>query len=225
MPAPLQDLAFPEGVLCDMDGLLLDSERLARTAFTRACRELGWVADMEAYHRCIGSTYQHTEDILREAYGPDFPYKDIDRRWSSHYHARLAEGPVPVKTGARELLTFLAGREVPVVLVTSTWRKTAEEKLAGAALLPYFASLVCGGETDRGKPAPDPYLAAAGRLGLDPGTCLALEDSASGVRSALSAGATVIQIPDLVEPAEEIRELGHRIVSSLDEVRRALAAC
>ena len=136
MPGPLQDLAFPEGVLCDMDGLLLDSERLAGTAFARACRELGWVADMEAYHRCIGSTYQHTEDILREAYGPDFPYKDLDRRWSAHYHARLAEGPVPVRAGSPGLLRFPARREVPVVLVTSTWRKTAEEELAGSSAAP-----------------------------------------------------------------------------------------
>lgn len=218
-------LAFPGGVLCDMDGLLLDSERLARDAFVRACVELGWPADLVAYHRCIGSTYRQTEEILRQAYGPDFPYEAVDERWSSHYHARLAEGPVPVKPGAVALLECLAARSVPVVLVTSTRRPTAEEKLAATGLLGFFERLICGGETTRGKPHPDPYLSAAGVLSLAPQRCWAVEDSANGVRSAFDAGCTVFQVPDLVAPTTEVRELGHRIVSTLHEVRSALEAC
>jgi len=210
---------FPQGVLCDMDGLLLDSERLARDAFVRACADLDWPADLVAYHRCIGSTARQTEEILRQAYGPDFPYAAIDARWSSHYHARLAEGPVPVKPGAVELLEYLAARGVPVVLVTSTRRPVAQEKLTATGLLPFFEQLVCGGETTRGKPHPDPYLTAARALSLAPARCWAVEDSANGVRSAHGAGCTVFQVPDLVAPTTEIRELGHRIVTSLHDVR------
>lgn len=208
-----------------MDGLLLDSERLARDAFVRACTELGWPADLVAYHRCIGSTYRQTEDILRQAYGLGFPYEAIDERWSSHYHARLAEGPVPVKPGAVELLECLAARSVPVVLVTSTRRPTAEEKLTATGLLTYFERLICGGETTRGKPHPDPYLTAAGALSLAPSRCWAVEDSANGVWSAHGAGCTVFQVPDLVAPTTEIRELGHRIVTTLHDVRGALEDC
>ncbi len=206
-----------------MDGLLLDTERLARAAFARACRDLGWAADMNAYHRCVGSTRQQTETILREAHAPEFPYEAVDRRWRSLYHARLAEAPVPVKTGARELLDFLAASRVPMVLVTSTRRAMAQQKLAGASVLHYFHSLVCGGETALGKPDPDPYLAAAARLDVEPGLCWALEDSASGVRSALGAGCTVWQVPDLVVPSACLREQGHRIVTTLHDVRCALA--
>ena len=216
---------FPSGVLCDMDGLLLDSERLARDAFVRACEDLAWPADLNAYHRCIGSTSQRTEEILRQAYGPEFPYQAIDEQWSSHYHARLAEGPVPVKAGAVELLEYLAAHDVPVVLVTSTRRPTALGKLEANRLLEYFACLVCGGETARGKPHPDPYLMAASQLALPPGACWALEDSANGVRAAHEAGCTVFQVPDLVEPTDDLRELGHRIVTSLHDVRSALSEC
>lgn len=208
-----------------MDGLLLDSERLARDAFVRACADLGWPADLVAYHRCIGSTPRGTEEILRGAYGPDFPYEAIDERWSSHYHARLAEGPVPVKPGAEALLEYLVARGVPVVLVTSTRRPTAEEKLAATGLLGFFERLICGGETTRGKPHPDPYRTAAGALSLAPAVCWAVEDSANGVLAAHGAGCTVFQVPDLVAPTTEIRELGHRIVTSLDDVRSALMAC
>jgi HAD superfamily hydrolase (TIGR01509 family) len=210
------------GVLCDMDGLLLDSERLARDAFVKACRDFDWEPDLTAYHRCIGSTYEKTEEILTTAYGPNFPYKAVDVRWGEHYHARLAEGAVPVKDGALELLELLRVRNVPIALVTSTRRETALDKLERVGLLNFFDQLVCGGETDRGKPNPDPYLAAAQLLGQDPAQCWALEDSANGVRAAHAAGCRVFQVPDLVAPTDDLLALGHIVVDSLHDVLRWL---
>ncbi len=216
--------AYPAGVLFDMDGLLLDSERLARDAFVRACEDHGFEADLVTYQLCIGSTYEKTRELIMAAYGANFPYEAIDERWSHHYHARLAEGPVPVKDGARTLLSHLATREVPMALVTSTRRATAEEKLEATGLIRFFDSLICGGETERGKPNPDPYLAGAARLELEPDRCWALEDSANGVRAAVSAGCTVYQVPDLVAPTAELEQLGHQIVETLHEVRLTLEA-
>ena len=216
--------SFPAAVLTDMDGLLLDSERLARDAFVQACRDIGLPANLEVYHQCIGSTYAKTEEILSAHYGADFSYEVLDTRWSHLYHARLAESPVPVKDGARELLEFLTAREIPIALVTSTRRGTAVEKLEKTGLHAYFAHLICGGETELGKPSPDPYLAAARGLDMDPRRCWALEDSVNGVRAALSAGCVVYQVPDLVAPTEELRRLGHRIVMSLHDVLALLEA-
>ncbi len=213
--------ARPLGVLFDMDGLLLDSERLARDAFVRACEDHGWPADLRTYQQCIGSTYEKTREILVAAYGAEFPYETVDASWSHHYHARLAEGPVPVKAGARALLEHLSLRRVPMALVTSTRRTTAVGKLSDTGLLDFFDGLVCGGETEKGKPNPDPYLAGAALLALEPAACWALEDSANGVRAAVSAGCVVFQVPDLVPPTAEIKRLGHRIVATLDEVRVA----
>jgi HAD superfamily hydrolase (TIGR01509 family) len=207
-----------------MDGLLLDSERLARDAFVRACEDHGYEADLVTYQQCIGSTYDKTRELIMAAYGEDFPYEAIDERWSHHYHARLAKGPVPVKDGALALLTHLRVREVPMALVTSTRRATAEEKLEATGLIRFFSSLICGGETERGKPDPDPYLAGAARLELEPSRCWAVEDSANGVRAAVSAGCTVFQVPDLVAPTAELERLGHQIVESLREVQAALSA-
>lgn len=201
-----------------MDGLLLDSERLARDAFVAACTAFGFVPDLEVYHRCIGSTYEKTEAILRGHFGPEFPYPEIAGRWDELYHARLDEGPVPVKPGAVELLVHLEQSRIPAALVTSTRRSTAERKLEGVGLLGHFDHRVCGGETPRGKPAPDPYLEAARLLGVDATRCLALEDSANGVRSAHAAGCLVVQIPDLVAPTDDVRALEHLILDSLGEV-------
>lgn len=215
---------YPAAVLFDMDGLLLDSERLARDAFVRACQDLGYEANLAAYHQCIGSTSRKTRQLLMAAYGRKFPYAAIDERWSAHYHARLVEAPIPVKAGALDLLQHLRARLVPMALVTSTGRPTALSKLKATDLLGYFSCLICGGETERGKPAPDPYLAATAGLALAPESCWALEDSSNGVRAAVSAGCRVFQVPDLVEPPEDLRRLGHRIVATLHEVREALLA-
>jgi HAD superfamily hydrolase (TIGR01509 family) len=205
-----------------MDGLLLDSERLARDAFVLACGDHGWTADLDVYHQCIGSTSEATENILRDHFGADFPYEAVDASWSRHYHARLAEAPVPVKAGALELLQHLVEIDVPRALATSTRRATAERKLADSGLLDFFEHTVCGGETERGKPHPEPYQEAAQLLGFEPAECMALEDSANGVRSAHAAGCVVIQVPDLVAPAAELSKLEHVIVDSLTEVLRLL---
>jgi HAD superfamily hydrolase (TIGR01509 family) len=209
---------FPAGVIFDMDGLLLDSERLARDAFVAACDEHGWEVDLAVYHSCIGSTSEATRSILCEHFGENFPYETVDASWSRHYHARLAKAPVPVKPGARLLLELLAAADVPRALATSTRREVAERKLRDTELLSLLPFQVCGGETTRGKPHPDPYLAAAEKLGVEPQCCLALEDSANGVRSAHAAGCMVIQIPDLVPPDPALRELDHLILDSLTEV-------
>jgi HAD superfamily hydrolase (TIGR01509 family) len=201
-----------------MDGLLLDSERLARDAFITACTEHGWAVDLDVYHQCIGSTAEGTEQILREHLGEKFPYQAVDTSWNRHYHARLAKSPVPKKSGALELLQYLVEVKVPRALATSTKRATAERKLYDSGLLDFFEHRVCGGETRRGKPYPEPYQAAAARLQLEPQQCLALEDSANGVRSAHAAGCVVIQIPDLVPPGTELGELDHLILESLTDV-------
>ena len=148
----------------------------------RACEDHGWPADLDSYQQCIGSTYEKTREILVAAYGADFPYETVDASWAHHYHSRLADGPVPVKAGAEGLLAHLSSRQVPMALVTSTRRETAVTKLGATGLLEFFDVLVCGGETEKGKPDPDPYLAAAARLDLEPRACWALEDSANGVR-------------------------------------------
>ncbi|MEE8079135.1 MAG: HAD family phosphatase [Pseudomonadales bacterium] len=210
--------ARPAAVIFDMDGLLFDSERLARDAFVQACEQWGLQADMTAYMRCIGSTYEATQRILLEAYGPEFPYADIERTWSGIYHARIHACPVPLKEGAVALLDHLRGAEIPTALATSTRRSTAVVKLEKAGLAGYFSHTICGGETPRGKPHPDPYMAAAAGLRLAPEQCWALEDSENGVRSALAAGCLVIQVPDLVIPGAEMRALGHVIESSLLDV-------
>lgn len=108
--------------------------------------------------------------------------------------------------------------------MTSTRRERALQKLARCGLLPYFDAVVTGSDVAHPKPAPDIYLLAASTLGVGPGECVVLEDSAAGVRAALAAGMTPIQVPDLVHPDDSTRALGHRVVESLVHAHALIAA-
>jgi len=211
------DLKKVSAVVFDMDGLLLDSERVVLEDFIDSCREFGYEPDVEVYYRCIGGNKDRTKEIMLAGYGPDFPYQAVVDSW----YNKSGNKPMPLKRGVRELLAYLDRRALRKVVVTSTQRYWANKMLAEAGILPRFDFLVCGDDITRSKPEPDIYLKACEKLNLPPAACLALEDSDNGVLSAFRAGLQVIQIPDLLPPSEKVKALGHTIAASLDDVRQA----
>lgn len=212
----------PAGVVFDMDGLLLDSERLAREAYLEACAALGMEPDLAAYARCIGANMAHTEAVMTAVLGSRDAYAALERHWEAGYNRRVEADLVDLKPGARELLDALAERDVPRAVATSTARPMATRKLERAGVLSHFSCLICGGETPRGKPHPDPYLAALAGLGVPAGVAWALEDSENGVRAAHAAGMVVVQVPDLLAPSAELLTLGHHVAGDLFEVLELL---
>ena len=142
----------------------------------------------------------------------------------AHIARRLARKILRRIPGADRLLRALAEMAIPMAVATSTRRETAEAKLAQAGLRDLFVGLVCGGEAARGKPHPDPYLAAAALLDLSPSACWAVEDSNTGVRSAVAAGFVVFQIPDQLPPSAEVLALGHTILDDANQLTKVLTA-
>jgi HAD superfamily hydrolase (TIGR01509 family) len=209
-------------VIFDMDGLLLDSERVALSTFVDACRESGFEPDVEVYYRCIGGNDVRTRQILTEGYGRSFPFDAVDRRWHIAYEDLAANRPFPLKTGALELLRFLDTKHVRKAVVTSTRRESAIRKVSNARLLQFFEFVIGGDDIQRSKPDPEIYLTACRRLGEIPENCLALEDSDNGVLSASAAGLQVIQVPDMLEPSSEVKAIGHTILPSLLDVEKLL---
>lgn len=223
-PADGSRASPPVAVVFDMDGLLLDSERVASAAFEVACAELDIVLDPAVYARCIGSSWEATRQVLSAALGDVTRYETLRQAWDADYRRRIDAGEIAVKPGARDLLDALEAARIPRALATSTRRPTAMLKLSRSGLLEAFACLVCGGETERGKPHPEPYLAAVAVLGAAPARCWALEDSENGVRAAHAAGLRVIQVPDLIPPSADLQTLGHTIAGDLFEVLALLRA-
>lgn len=202
-----------------MDGLLLDSEKIAMTTFIEACRENHYEPDVSVYYRCIGTTPSKTREILMDVYGSAFPYKAVSELWRIKFNERALNQPIPLKDGVLDLLKFIERKDgVKTAVVTSTYREPATKMLTNANIVRFFGFILGGDEIMHGKPDPEIYLTACRRLSEEPGNCLALEDSNNGVLSASAAGLTVIQVPDLIEPSANVKALGHTIVKSLSDV-------
>lgn len=214
-------LFAPQAIVFDMDGLLLDTERIALATFEAACRAHDVVVERALYERCIGTSTRGTRDILGGALGYEL-YDRLSREWSSRYEAHVLTRAVDVKDGGIELLELTRSLGVPVALATSTATDLARTKLRLAGLLEFFTAIVGGDAVGNTKPHPEPYLKATRALGFAPNLCWAIEDSDNGVRAAHAAGLLVFQIPDLVQPAAEVRRIGHPVLGSLRDVARVL---
>ena len=201
-----------------MDGLLLDSERIALSMFVDSCKEHNFEPNMEVYYRCIGTNASKTREILLEGHGNNFPYEAIAELWAKKYHEEALTKPVPMKEGVLSLLQYLKQEGVKKAVVTSTRKRNALIKLSNAKILHFFDIVLSGDQVLNGKPNPEVYLTASQKLNEPPTKCLALEDSDNGVLAAYNAGLTVMQVPDLKEPSVEIKALGHIIMKSLVEV-------
>jgi len=210
----------PQAVIFDMDGLMLDSERALLGCLAQAGTEAGYVLPEAFLLSLIGSSDALTRQRIAEQVGADA----VDALLQDSYarYERLVAAGVPHRPGIIDLLDTLVAHGVPRAVATSTRRPLALRKLESAGLLRYFEHVATSSDVAHPKPAPDIYLLAAARLGVEPRHCLALEDSPTGVRAALAAGMTVIQVPDLLQPDADVRALGHAIAGLLHDVRGLL---
>lgn len=204
----------PQAAIFDMDGTLIDTERLAFLSFSEACAAFDQGVDEALFHSLIGLPAAAGDAILKDALAPEVPFATFSEIWRTAFDALVAAG-VPVKDGAGDLLAGLRDRGVPTAIATSTRTDRAREMLGEVGLLEFFVTVVGGDAVSNGKPAPDIFIEAAGRLDIGTAHCVAFEDSPNGVRAAVAAGMTVVQVPDFVAPDETLRALGHHIAPSL----------
>lgn len=208
---------LPRAVVFDMDGLLIESERLYRDSFLAASEEGGHGMRVETYQKVCGSPWDVITSTIFADYGADFPIDSFRDAWLRHLGVMMAGG-VALKPGVTEILDLLDSLDIRRAIATSSRHDSVTRHLGPHDLLNRFDTIVARGDYTEPKPAPMPYLTAARRLSLDPGRCLALEDSYSGVRSATSAGMMTIMVPDVAPPTEEMREKCVAVASDLHMV-------
>jgi HAD superfamily hydrolase (TIGR01509 family) len=184
-----------------MDGTLLDSEKIWDVALDDLAAWLGGELSLTARHRMVGSSLGRSVAILHADLGIEAD-PESSGAYLTERTAELFRTDIVWKPGARELLDAVHAAEVPAALVTSTHRRLTEIALDTMGRH-YFGAVVCGDEVRRPKPHPDPYLTAAQLLGVEPGRCVAIEDSPLGIAAAEAAGCVVLAIPSEVqiEPA------------------------
>ncbi len=207
-----------KAVIFDLDGLILDTEKLLVKFWCQAANEAGFPMQTEhALHiRSLGRKF--AIPYLSEVFGPEFDYINIRSRRMELMAEHIHEHGLEKKPGLEELLNFLQKNRIPAAVATATDKLRAEKYLQQTGLLHYFSSVICAAMVENGKPKPDIYLFAASRLGLKPQECMALEDSPNGVRAASSAGCVTVMIPDLTEPDDEVIPLIYTSVKSLADV-------
>lgn len=213
---------YPAAVLFDMDGVLIDSERIAQEVTREASLHLGLGLPERVAKRMIGLGRDAVERMLAAELGADFAFHRFQAEWESRYHQRLTKG-VPIKPGVAEALAALAAAGLPCAVATSTHTDFARYKLQQAGLLAQIAVVVGRDAVAHGKPAPDVYLHAANQLGVPAHLCWAFEDSLPGLTAAVASGARTHWVPDLAYIAAHELPDGVETVTSLHEVCRWVA--
>lgn len=216
MPRESADTAPTQlaAVLFDMDGTLVDSEKVWDVGLMELAQRYGGNLSAAARASMVGGSMAHSMMILHDDIGQ--PWRDVTESldWlEGRVKELFAEGLI-WRPGALELLREVAAAGIPAALVTATRKHLVDVALQTIGR-EHFAAIVCGDEVDQGKPHPAPYLAAAARLGVDIRGCVAIEDSPTGVASARTAGAAVIAVPSEVDLSHLE---GVNLVESLVEV-------
>lgn len=189
---------LPAAVLFDFDGILVDTEWAIYQAWLRTFQRHGHDLPLSLYARCIGSDFDawspkaHLEDLTKLG----FDWAELDAARQVEIRAELEqEGAID---GVLELLCFIKGRGIPQAVVSSSSHGWVDGWLEKLALREFFTDVICKGDAPRIKPAPDLYLAAAAKLGVEPGDCLVIEDSHNGLLAAHAAGMRTWIVPNRV---------------------------
>lgn len=187
---------LPAAVLWDMDGTLVDTEPYWIKAEHELVESYGGTWSEEYAHQLVGNDLMVSAEFIKAHSPIPLTPVEIIEELLARVIAQVREH-VPWRPGARELLEDLGAVGVPCALVTMSWRSLAD---AVVTALPAesFAALITGDEVEHGKPHPEPYLAAARLLGVEVRDCVAIEDSPTGVRSAVDAGVPTLAVPHVV---------------------------
>lgn len=204
-----------QGVLFDMDGVILDTEKLYTRFWQEAAHALGYpmtkeqALGMRSLSRTIGRAR------IQSYFGPDADYTAIRDKRIELMNAFIEKEGVEIKPGIHELLKYLKENNIKTSIATSSPLDRALKHLSSVGLDNAFDEITTGYMVEKGKPEPDIYLFAAEKLGLKPENCLVLEDSPSGILAGNRAGCAAVMIPDQDQPDEATKELLYARVDNL----------
>lgn len=207
-----------KAVIFDMDGLMIDSERVTYNEYVRKLHLLGHDDfTEEVYRGCLGKNKQGICQVFIDYYGDDFPMVEV---WDD-VHVWIDESlrkHVPKKKGLDKLLHYLKENNYKTIVATSSGRSRVDEILKNAGITEYFDDSICGDEVSKGKPDPEIFLTACQKLGVEPDEAVVLEDSEAGILAAYRGNIDVLCVPDMKYPEKEYEEKVTKIIDSLEDV-------
>ena len=211
-----------DAVIFDMDGLMIDTERLAAGGWKKAGEEMGFPIDDCRISQIRGRNVAAIRQLFLDWYGGEVSYEQARAIRVAYVEEEIRSKGVPVKAGLLELLEYLKEETILAAVASSTARAVVEEYLSRVGVLSWLDTVVCGDEVQKCKPDPEIFLKAAEKLKADPKKCIVLEDSFNGIRAGYASGGKVIMVPDLDPPTEEAEKLCFRICPTLAHVKKVL---
>lgn len=207
-----------KAAIFDMDGLLIDSERMIMQACIAAAKEIGITYTQAEYAELIGRAWPDATRIMTKQLGGDENFQHVMHCIND---GMSTDGEAfPLKTGALELLNHYKANNIICGVASSSPISHIEERLSAVGVRDYFTIVTSGHEVENGKPNPDIYLLAMQRLQkhitFEVHECIAFEDSEPGARAAIAAELDVVVVPDLKHPSPFVIEHSHSVVESLD---------
>ncbi len=193
-------------VIFDMDGTLLDSERIVLKAWQYVIDKYSLPFDLSLPYRSIGLNYASMKTLFLSELGEDYPF---DKYWGyakQYLQNAKRRTAYPVKAGFDELCTYLKANKIGMYVATSTYHASAAKELEHSGILGYFDGIIGGDEITRGKPDPEIFITAAEKTGFDKSECLIVEDSSNGLRAGIASGIRTVFIKDIVDVPSEITD-------------------
>lgn len=209
-------------VIFDMDGILLDTEKVCDRTWTIAARDLGLETDIQLMNECRGTNIDDSIKILGNKWQSEEAARKFLARTSELFHEIENTEGLPIKPFAAEILCYLQECGYTLALASSTRSESVKRQLANAKLIDFFQTLTTGDMVRHSKPDPEIYIKACASISCAPINCVAVEDSLHGIKSAVGAGMRCIMVPDVIPPTDEIRKITWHIFDSLDGLRNVL---
>ena len=191
----------------DLDGTLIDTEKLYRKYWPMALKDYGYdLSDERALMlRSLGRPFAPKQ--FKDWYGEDFDYNLVRQRRKEYVEGHIEKYGIGLRPGVKEILTFLKEKNITVAIATATDLERTKKYLDMTGISPFFTDIICATMVEHGKPAPDIYKFACEKLNKKPSECFAVEDAPNGVKSAYSAGLKVIFIPDQAPSDDSFRSM------------------
>lgn len=210
-------------VVFDMDGVILDSERLAHAAWRELAAEYGLEDIDSVYAEAMGHNVDEISALFREQYGRDL-YPAFRERAFAWIARHTPGGIVPLREGARELLLFLKEQHIKTGLATATERAVAKRELTAAGVWDWFDCVVTGDQVSECKPDPEIYLKACELLNVRPEEAYGVEDGRNGILALHAAGMPAVMAEDQYHPSQEITAMCEAVLPSLQKVKEFFEA-